>query len=333
MGGTTFEHYAPGVDVNDAFKRAHEEASYEHGHGGYTGTIAEKGSFTIITRTPLLEREAEALAQRLINDDDVRISDKWGPAGAIPVVKATRLVNVKDFEYVHDTDFYQPGQVQPELLAAVQPLVKLKKGETIQSVAVTGYNTPSTRGTLGPRSSKTVRSMCSAVVTVNKPPTTRKAPLVLEIPAGLDWQQTNKEIAARVQAMRLKPGEKVIDWHVGESTQGKARVTARAPKGKTVTKFVVLGTRAHSTWETGFDTQAEARAWATEVMKDPKYHWEDITKYEIEGITRREDGSPLVEVVREVGKRMVDVEVEVKLAGVDTGAQADGWLFFGWASC
>jgi hypothetical protein len=42
MGAYDFTDYSFGRDVDDAFSRAVQEAQWQHGHGGYTGTIAEK---------------------------------------------------------------------------------------------------------------------------------------------------------------------------------------------------------------------------------------------------------------------------------------------------
>lgn len=68
-----------------AFALAQERARYEHGHGGYTGSIAEKTSFKLIVgKTKATTRdEAERQAYELIDAEDPRIDDKWGPAGCI----------------------------------------------------------------------------------------------------------------------------------------------------------------------------------------------------------------------------------------------------------
>lgn len=42
MGGWWFTDMAHGATWQDAFHNAGEQAAWEHGHGGYTGTIAEK---------------------------------------------------------------------------------------------------------------------------------------------------------------------------------------------------------------------------------------------------------------------------------------------------
>jgi hypothetical protein len=49
MGASTFITTAKGTTAQEAFDAAREEARYEHGHGGYTGTIAEKRTY-VMTR-------------------------------------------------------------------------------------------------------------------------------------------------------------------------------------------------------------------------------------------------------------------------------------------
>ncbi|MFG3336873.1 hypothetical protein ACGFZZ_33260 [Streptomyces tendae] len=94
MGAYDFSTYQEGTGVEKAFRAAVEDAQDEHGHGGYTGTIAEKNAFTVITQTPMPLDEAEAYASNLMSADDPRISDKCGPAGAIPVLTDRRQVEV-----------------------------------------------------------------------------------------------------------------------------------------------------------------------------------------------------------------------------------------------
>ena len=47
MGATTFQTKATGKDANEAFHNAVEEAYYWNGHGGYSGTIAEKSGYDL----------------------------------------------------------------------------------------------------------------------------------------------------------------------------------------------------------------------------------------------------------------------------------------------
>lgn len=84
MGGETFEVYMAGSDMEGLFREAREQAAWEHGHGGYTGTIAEKDSVERIDRRVRPREEAAALAWKLICDDDPR-TEKWGPAAALAV--------------------------------------------------------------------------------------------------------------------------------------------------------------------------------------------------------------------------------------------------------
>jgi len=79
MGGTTFFITSKGDTAKEAFQNAVAEAQYESGHGGYTGTIAEKRSFTMIPFPA--GKDAYDYAYELIDNCDRRIDDKWGPAG------------------------------------------------------------------------------------------------------------------------------------------------------------------------------------------------------------------------------------------------------------
>lgn len=88
VGRTTYieADYGPWPNAREAFDHATQEAAYEHGHGGYTGTIAEKrGRGFIMIATVDTRDEAREMANKLIDRSDPRIDDKWGPAGCIEV--------------------------------------------------------------------------------------------------------------------------------------------------------------------------------------------------------------------------------------------------------
>lgn len=85
MGAEQFICFDPATNPDKAFRSRVKSAQYAFGHAGYTGTIAEKDSYVIIQPNPLPEKEAQALAQSLLDAGDPRIDDKWGPAGALPV--------------------------------------------------------------------------------------------------------------------------------------------------------------------------------------------------------------------------------------------------------
>lgn len=48
MGAETFMVKGKGKNAAEAFETAREKAFYDYGHAGYTGSIAEKHSFTMI---------------------------------------------------------------------------------------------------------------------------------------------------------------------------------------------------------------------------------------------------------------------------------------------
>lgn len=89
MGASEFLTDHEGGDVNEAFDQAYRQAKWEHGHGGYTGSLAEKDSFIIVDQKPRSYDQAIAYANELIRAGDPRINDKWGPAGALPYWDAT----------------------------------------------------------------------------------------------------------------------------------------------------------------------------------------------------------------------------------------------------
>ncbi|MFI0742433.1 hypothetical protein ACH4PU_30805 [Streptomyces sp. NPDC021100] len=85
MGAAGFVTTGSGDSAEEAFRNAKEDAFYEYGHGGYTGTIAEKGEVEVLTHSRVPEGVAEEYAGHLLARNDPRICDKWGPAGAIPL--------------------------------------------------------------------------------------------------------------------------------------------------------------------------------------------------------------------------------------------------------
>jgi hypothetical protein len=52
MGADNFTNVLIGKDLGKAFAEAQRQAAWEHGHGGYTGTIAEKPGFTNLGPLP-----------------------------------------------------------------------------------------------------------------------------------------------------------------------------------------------------------------------------------------------------------------------------------------
>jgi hypothetical protein len=85
MGAHTFFTRSNGEGAQSAFRTAVEDAQFHHGYGGYTGTIAEKTSFTKIPDDEVGDADPTEYASQLIDEQDTRIDSKWGPAGCIHV--------------------------------------------------------------------------------------------------------------------------------------------------------------------------------------------------------------------------------------------------------
>ena len=89
-GGSDFSVFVPIADASKAFQRAVEDARHESGHGGYSGTIAEKHGFEIRRRDPMSREEAAQFANK-----DAEHNEKWGDAYAIPVGETTKAKEKK----------------------------------------------------------------------------------------------------------------------------------------------------------------------------------------------------------------------------------------------
>lgn len=83
MGASDFRTEAEGRTAQEAFDAAVSSAQWEHGHGGYSGTVAEKSDFVVVSDGPMSEEDGNALADRLASAGDPRVGDKWGPAGMV----------------------------------------------------------------------------------------------------------------------------------------------------------------------------------------------------------------------------------------------------------
>jgi hypothetical protein len=83
MGSETFFTKSHAKFPKAAFQKAVKEAKHDYGHSGYTGTIAEKDSYQMVSYATFTTAEALALAENLI--DKAPYYDKWGPAGCLRV--------------------------------------------------------------------------------------------------------------------------------------------------------------------------------------------------------------------------------------------------------
>jgi hypothetical protein len=83
VGGQTFSQNGKGKTAKEAFQTARAAALYEYGHRGYTGSLAEKHEFVLIT--PPAGVDPVEFARDLVDKGDPRVDDKWGPAGCVKV--------------------------------------------------------------------------------------------------------------------------------------------------------------------------------------------------------------------------------------------------------
>lgn len=134
MSTEYFITYGEGAHVDAAFRAAVAEARYEHGHGGNTGTIAEKDSYVVIEREPRSERAAEDLANQLLDAEDERIAEEWDPAGAIAV--RGRYRTLEGLAVPARAGGY-PNQ-KAAALAAAEPHLGL--GEIVTSATLVNYH-------------------------------------------------------------------------------------------------------------------------------------------------------------------------------------------------
>ncbi len=106
MGGQSFFVIGKGATAKAAFDELVEDARHEYGHGGYTGTIAEKNRF-VMAEVPVSEFDLDvydaenALLNLCLASDDHRLRalahavtngfpyDKWGPAYCVKLAPGT----------------------------------------------------------------------------------------------------------------------------------------------------------------------------------------------------------------------------------------------------
>jgi hypothetical protein len=81
MGASAFKTIANGKTAADAFGTARSDALYMEGHGGYTGTIAEKSGFTM-RRSGIAMTRPQALA---FAEDDIQSNEKQADAYCVAI--------------------------------------------------------------------------------------------------------------------------------------------------------------------------------------------------------------------------------------------------------
>lgn len=90
MGAEQFTSIATGKDAQDAFQGACKDARYDHGHSGYTGTIAEKSGFVEFALPPGTKAsEIEDMASNFDYSADAkaRLIDLLGESKAVEMAE------------------------------------------------------------------------------------------------------------------------------------------------------------------------------------------------------------------------------------------------------
>lgn len=139
MGAECGVDYVYEPDVNKAFRHLVDEALYDHGHSGYSGTIAEAGGFAVYDNVIRLKPEAEKFAWHLATD----VAQKWEAALAIPFVSEQRRVEIVVPDYTHPYDQEKIHDAMVEAaLKEVRAKKLLRRGEKItRRPEITSYRT------------------------------------------------------------------------------------------------------------------------------------------------------------------------------------------------
>lgn len=147
----------------------------------------------------------------------------------------------------------------------------------------------------------------------------------------------------RGESKVLATGSAVDDYTVSYMVHQIAqvpKVATRATKGKTETRYFVLpeGAASMPTWDSGFPSQAEARA-ALPTSLPSSRGWDQNPKatYEVISMTRRVGGEPLVTHVLDAASAKTTL---VKVCGSicevidpEQVTREKGWLLYGVAAC
>jgi hypothetical protein len=149
--------------------------------------------------------------------------------------------------------------------------------------------------------------------------------------AGKDAHQGAMEALAAAKMPRLRAGEVATAVSIASRPCGitvTAKVVAHVAKEKTETRFFVTGSDVHPNdlkWERGHVSQAAARAALTAALE--ALTGSNEATYDIEAVTRRTSGAPLVQMERKITKVAVTLRVRVQKA--NAGAERGGWVVSG----
>ena len=319
MGANSFYTEVQGEpDVKAAFAKAKRDSQFERGHGGFTGEIAEKHDFVIVTTKVCSGHEASELADRLINEQDPRIDDKWGPAGAIPIVSDFRHETIR---IKRPTSRLSDHLSAGNLLELAKPSLRLRRGETLVEA----------------RRVVTTDREISIDATIRLATAGKRAvrELTITLPGNVEnrYQALREAVAAKL----AKPGVALEIQSINEtSTQRTSKVVTERSSGRS-TRYIVRGDSAHDSFETGFETLPEARARLAEAVRVEQERQKDLrlyiarpNGYSVEAVIRAKDGRPFVAAHVATTSERITCQVVV-VAGRVPVHEASGWVFFGMA--
>lgn len=162
MGAAEFFEVAIGKTMGEAFDKAYEQAQWEHGHGGYSGTLAEKHSVVDCGVLPArwTGRDfADAVAAARSGD-----ADGWGLADRAYRLRMKRLVerlrrDVPDAVIRRMVDVYHDKwgpavgiELTGKDLKAAKDRYESTRGRSFQTDSRTGRVIAGTETKLGPSS-------------------------------------------------------------------------------------------------------------------------------------------------------------------------------------
>jgi hypothetical protein len=329
MDGVDFETYGPGAEANQAFSKAIALAREIGGRNGGSGTIAEKSGagFVIVTDTPLWGHEAKSLIRKIVADEeDDRFSHKWSPCGAIPVVCPERSEAIEVTLGASDT----ADEIKTLATAALKKAGKLAKGETVTWAHLQRENVQS----LG-RDGKFAQGVVEVRIRRANIPPRHQVKFSFTVDGGSPEQSSYELVLAEAtKRVRVKDGERVVDVSeiTAAHTYHSVMSASNVPRS---TRYRLVGDEAHDTWETGFSSQAAARSYAKKLIDQMPVQLDSMSipvRFEIEAVTRRSDGSPLVLAERRIRKSVYRATATIERTVSLRGFTPDGWLFFGSAS-
>ena len=100
MGAESFLNIGKGKTAQLAFEKLVEKAQWDYGHRGYTGTIAEKGSFTEFIRPKGMRRET--LLQMVDQLQGIRY-DSYGQPDVEPLQALYPKFNIQKMYSIYDS--------------------------------------------------------------------------------------------------------------------------------------------------------------------------------------------------------------------------------------